>query len=287
MSTAVEQQPIVASGEADLEKRVAGLEIKENSSASSSVAASLRDKPPGPIKTPFVDPLPSAKPLEPKALTDDQQAKYDEVLTTVKLWKEIPSTKEKEGPVTEEEIMWLTRECILRYLRATKWNAPEAAKRLLATLTWRREFGLLEHTAEHISPENETGKQIIFGYDDHARPCHYLNPGRQNTESSHRQVEHLVYMLERVIDIMVPGQESLALLINFKQSKSRSNTSPPIGIAREVLHILQTHYPERLGRACVINSKSFPFIKYRPGRINLPRSSMGCKHVLEAYLSIH
>lgn len=155
--------------------------------------------------------------------------------------------------------MWLTRECILRYLRATKWHPVDASKRLLATLTWRREFGLLEHTAEYISPENETGKQIIVGYDDEGRPCHYLNPGRQNTESSHRQVEHLVYMLERVIDMMGPGQESICLLINFKQSKSRSNTSPPFAIAREVLNILQTHYPERLGRACVINSEPSRF----------------------------
>jgi len=256
MSAAVEDQPVVAQGETGLEINIVALDIKkEKSSASPSVAASLRDKPRGPIKTPFVDPLPHAKPLPAKALTADQQAKYDEVLATAKSWKEIPAANGKGGPITEEETMWLTRECILRYLRATKWHTAEATKRLLGTLTWRREFGLYEHTPEHISLENETGKQIILGYDDQGRPCHYLNPGRQNTDSSHRQVEHLVYMLERVIDIMVPGQESLALLINFKQSKTRSNTSPPLSIAREVLHILQTHYPERLGRACVINSE--------------------------------
>ena len=153
--------------------------------------------------------------------------------------------------------MWLTHECLLRYLRATKWNVSAALKRLMDTLTWRREFGLLSHDAAHISPENETGKQVILGYDDNGRPCLYLNPGRQNTEPSHRQVEHLAYMLERVIDLMMPGQEGLALLINFKQSKSRSNTSPPFGIAKEVLNILQTHYPERLGRACVINSMRY------------------------------
>jgi hypothetical protein len=64
-------------------------------------------------------------------------------------------------------------------------------------------------------------------------------------------------MLERVIDIMKPGQETLALLINFKSSKTRSNTSPPLSQGREVLHILQTHYPERLGKALIINGSSF------------------------------
>lgn len=220
----------------------------------SPVANSLREKPPGPVKTPFVDPLPNAKPVPAKPLTPDQQAKYDEVLAKVKAWTTVPAKDNLDGPVTDEERMWLTRECLLRYLRATKWNVPAALKRILDTLTWRREFGLLSHDADHISPENETGKQVILGYDDKGRPCLYLSPGRQNTEPSHRQVEHLAYMLERVIDLMTPGQEGLALLINFKSTANRSNTSPGIGIAKEVLNILQTHYPERLGRACVINS---------------------------------
>lgn len=148
----------------------------------------------------------------------------------------------------------MTRECLLRYLRATKWNTAEAEKRLLGTLTWRREYGVEDLTGEHVGIESETGKQFIVGWDIAARPCHYLSPGRQNTEPSPRQVQHLVFMLERVIDLMVPGQETLALLINFKSSKTRTNTAPGIGQGREVLNILQTHYPERLGRALIINS---------------------------------
>ncbi|RDL39552.1 uncharacterized protein BP5553_03892 [Venustampulla echinocandica] len=220
---------------------------------SSSVAASLREKPTGPLKTPIVDPVESASPPPPAALTADQQAKYDALLETVKAWEEIPSSADKGGPVTDSEIMWLSRECLLRYLRATKWVTADAAKRLLGTLAWRREYGVEELTGDHISPENETGKQFLLGYDIAARPCHYLNPGRQNTEPSPRQVQHLVFMVERVIELMVPGQETLALLINFKASKSRSNTTPSISLGREVLNILQTHYPERLGRALIIN----------------------------------
>jgi hypothetical protein len=219
----------------------------------SSVATSLRSKNPGPLKTPIVDPVESARPAPATKLTPDQQSKYEELLRTVRSWKEIPSSQGKGGAITEDEIMWLTRECLLRYLRATKWSTAEAAKRLLGTLTWRREYGVESLTGDHISPENETGKQIILGFDIEARPCHYLNPGRQNTEPSPRQVQHLVFMLERVIDLMVPGQETLALLINFKSGKSRTNTAPGIGQGKEVLNILQTHYPERLGRALIIN----------------------------------
>ncbi|CAL3966610.1 unnamed protein product [Diplocarpon coronariae] len=219
----------------------------------SSVAASLREKHTGPRKTPIVDPVDSTNPAKATELNPEQKEKYETLLETVKSWTEIPSTTGKGGPVEEDEIMWLTRECLLRYLRATKWSTAEAAKRLLGTLTWRREYGVAGFTSDYISPENETGKQIILGFDIEARPCLYLNPGRQNTEPSPRQVQHLVFMLERVISLTLPGQETLALLVDFKSSSSRTNTAPRLGQAKEALNILQTHYPERLGRALIIN----------------------------------
>ncbi|KAH8599886.1 CRAL-TRIO domain-containing protein [Bisporella sp. PMI_857] len=229
-------------------EKIKDIDLDSNKDQSSPKAPSLR-----PLKTPLLTPSESSIPPPAREVSPEQQAKYDTVLKTVKTWKEVPAKDGLGGAITEDEIMWLTKECIFRYLRATKWVTGEAEKRLLGTLTWRREFGVAGLTGDHISPENETGKQLILGYDIAARPCHYLNPGRQNTDPSHRQVEHLVFMLERVIEIGVPGQETLALLINFKSSKSRSNTAPGIGMAREVLNILQTHYPERLGRALIIN----------------------------------
>ena len=56
--------------------------------------------------------------------------------------------------------------------------------------------------------------------------------------------------------MMPAGQETLALMINFKPSKTRAYTAPGIGQGREVLNILQSHYPERLGKALVINGTS-------------------------------
>jgi hypothetical protein len=263
MSAAVETQS--TPDDATLEKKIATLDIAkpdhqvENSAATSaapSVAASLRENPAGVRKTLFVDPVESAKPTPPPTPTTEQEVKYEALLEAVKGWTEIPSLAGKGGPITENEIMWLTRECLLRYLRATKWIVADAEKRLIGTLTWRREFGVEEFSdGETVSPENETGKQTILGYDVAARPCLYLSPGRQNTEPSPRQVQHLVFAIERLIELMIPGQETLALLINFKSSKTRSNTAPPIGQGREVLNILQTHYPERLGRACIVNGK--------------------------------
>jgi hypothetical protein len=255
MPVATETQPNTVPAETSLEDKVAALEINGQASTGSSIVAFAEEKTPKIIKTPIVEPHHSVRPPTPQPLSPEHEAKYNELLEIVKSWKEVPSTKGKEGPITDDEIFWLTRECLLRYLRATKWSIVDAGKRILGTLAWRREYGVPDLTPEHISPENETGKQIIMGYDVNGRVCHYLNPGRQNTSTSPRQVQHLVFMLERVIDMMHPCQDTLALLINFKSSKSRSNTSPPLATGKEVLHILQTHYPERLGRACVINSE--------------------------------
>ena len=212
----------------------------------------------GPMQIPFASPLASATPPPLATLTPDQEQKYETLLSTVRSWDTVPATSARDAPLepmTDDERMWLTRECLLRYLRAVKWNEAEAPKRLLGTLTWRREYGIKGHTADYISPENELGKQVVLGFDNACRPCLYLRPSQQNTERTPRQVQHLVFMLERLIDIMVPGQETLCLLVDFKNSSGGSG-GPSVSQGRQVLSILQTHYPERLGRALVINGQS-------------------------------
>jgi hypothetical protein len=205
---------------------------------------------------PFAEPAPGCKPAPAPALTADQQAKYDELLADVRTWDSLPTTSAKTtetSPVTDDERMWLTRECLLRYLRAAKWNVQQATQRLRSTLVWRREFGTDTFTADYISEENSTGKQVLLGFDNEGRPCLYLLPQNQNTKESPKQVEHLVYMLERTIDLHPPGQEGLALLIDFKNTGAGG--TPSLGTAKQVLNILQNHYPERLGRALLTNGK--------------------------------
>lgn len=206
------------------------------------------------VKTPLSKPMENVKPAAKPALTAEQGKKYDTLLEKVSTWTEVPESSAKGAksqPLEEYERMFLTRECLLRYLRATSWKLDQAETRLRNTLIWRREYGTDKHTADYISPENETGKQVILGWDIDGRPCCYLRPSKQNTEKSDRQIEHLVYMLERTIDLMPPGQEMLALLINFSETKSGQNATLAQG--KQTLNILQNHYPERLGRALVTN----------------------------------
>jgi hypothetical protein len=208
---------------------------------------------------PFVRPAPSAHVPPNKELTAQQQQCYDAVLKHFQNIKDIPVAEKssERSALTDDEKAWLTRECFLRYLRATKWKSDDAKRRIESTLVWRRTFGVDPYSTlapDVVAPENETGKEVILGYDNDCRPCLYLKPGRQNTKASHRQVQHLVFMLERVIDFMPSGQDQLALLIDFKPTKiGKQSKLPSIGTGREVLNILQDHYPERLGKALLTN----------------------------------
>lgn len=225
------------------------------------------DKPVNPIVPPVFD------------LTEEQEAQYNQVLDYFTKYvesEEIPINDQANcnqyHPITNEERAWLTKECFLRYLRATKWKVDPAIQRIKETILWRRTFGVayIENitdplklvNAKLVEAENYTGKNLIVGYDNDNRPCLYLRNGYQNTTPSIRQVQHLVFMLERVIQFMPPGQDLLALLIDFKAAPAELNLSskfPSLSISKQVLHILQNHYPERLGRGLFTN---IPWIGY-------------------------
>lgn len=59
----------------------------------------------------------------------------------------------------------------------------------------------------HVPQKFVTGKQILFGYDTQNRPALYMFPSRQNTDPSDRQIEQVVWVLERAADLMSPGVE--------------------------------------------------------------------------------
>ena len=90
-------------------------------------------------------------------LSKEEHTKYDDVLAHMKGLKELPVSSNKKNTERRElsdlEKYWLSKECLLRYLRATKWNVAEAKKRLEGSIIWRREYGTDSLTPESIEPE--------------------------------------------------------------------------------------------------------------------------------------
>ncbi|KAL1413780.1 hypothetical protein Q8F55_001562 [Vanrija albida] len=138
-----------------------------------------------------------------------------------------------------------------RYMRAAKWALEDAKKRIRGTMEWRREFrpDLIE--PGEVEVEQETGKLVISGFDRDGRPLMYMRPGRQNTKETPRQLRYTVYNLERCIDLMPAGVESVTLVIDYASISFSQRTS--VRMAMDVLHVLQNHYVERLGRALLVN----------------------------------
>ena len=177
--------------------------------------------------------------------------------------------------LSDTEVYWLSDKCLYRYLRACKWILNDAKKRLVATIVWRREFGIVKLKEEvnsnnnsnrkmkylgfdDISVENETGKQVVLGYDNDLRPILYLRPGRQNTDASEMHLKHSVFMLERCIDLMDEEmQDKITIFMDFKKKYddlgNLPNTKTSIRNNIKIINLLETHYPERLGKVQMFN----------------------------------
>ncbi|KAG0706607.1 CRAL TRIO domain-containing protein [Suillus ampliporus] len=156
------------------------------------------------------------------------------------------------NPYYKWELRWLNKsDTMPRYMRAAKWKLPDAKRRIEGTIKWRREFQPELIRPDDVKIEAETGKILLNGFDMDGRPIIYMRPGRENTETSPRQLRHLVWWLERAKDLMPPGQESLVIIVDYKSTTLRTN--PSISVASKVLTILQQHYVETLGRAIVTN----------------------------------
>ncbi|KAG1729621.1 CRAL TRIO domain-containing protein [Suillus paluster] len=202
-----------------------------------------------PIYVPLPVPAHLHEAAPPSALAEKQQILYDRVLEHFSAADyTLRDIDQEKAALTVEEKFWLSYECLLRYLRATNWDTNAAIKRLEDTLKWRRDFGIYDKiTAEHVEPEATIGKGFIFGYDTHGRPAAYVSPSKMSVEESPRTAQYIIWMLERSIDLMGPGVETLAILADYADNTG----NPSFGLVRTVLDIIQTHYPERLGLALV------------------------------------
>ncbi|KAL5519430.1 hypothetical protein ACEPAH_1113 [Sanghuangporus vaninii] len=185
--------------------------------------------------------------VKPWTYTDEQIAKIESLREYA---------KEQQLPESDDYHVWEKRwlekpDTVPRYMRAAKWKLDDAKKRLKATLEWRREYKPDLIPPDEVKIESETGKILLNGFDKDGRPIIYMRPGRENTEQSPRQLRHLVWWLERAKDMQPPGVESITIIVDYKSTTLRTN--PSIGTARKVLHILQGHYPETLGRGLVVN----------------------------------
>ncbi|ESW28033.1 hypothetical protein PHAVU_003G253300 [Phaseolus vulgaris] len=156
------------------------------------------------------------------------------------------------GSLSGRRLLYCTDACLRRYLEARNWNVDKAKKMLEETLKWRATYRPEEIRWAEVAHEGETGKVSRANFHDrHGRTVLILRPGMQNTTSAEDNIRHLVYLLENAILNLSEGQEQMSWLIDYTGLSLNTNIS--LKTARDIIHILQNHYPERLAIAFLYN----------------------------------
>ncbi|KAK9748963.1 hypothetical protein RND81_02G093300 [Saponaria officinalis] len=165
--------------------------------------------------------------------------------------KKIAEVRAAVGQLPEKLSRFASDETVARYLRARNWNVKKATKMLKETLKWRSEYKTEDICWEDIASEAETGKVYrSTSVDKKGRPVLVMRPSCQNTNSVAGQIKYVVYCMENAILNMPPNQEQMIWLVDF-WNFGLANVS--IKSAKETAHVLQNHYPERLGIAIMYN----------------------------------
>ncbi|KAJ2846501.1 hypothetical protein J3B02_004390, partial [Coemansia erecta] len=189
------------------------------------------------------DPTPSPTPEEQKTV-DAIDAQRAELL------KDLPQEPADDTPRFNADL-WLSTQRILLYVRANKNDQEKAIKRLRATLVWHCQYRPHAITPEMMRTEGATGKQYVNGHDRGGRPIVYMFPHNQNTKEAKENLRWVVYTMEQAIRAMPQGVTKLTIIIDA--SRYSMSQSVPLSTAREFLHILDAHYPERLHKALILS----------------------------------
>lgn len=100
-----------------------------------------------------------------------------------------------------------------------------------------------EEWNEAMQVENATGTRYVRGFDKNDHPILVMRPKNENTNNHEGNIRNLVYTMEHAKACMAKtGVEKLCLVIDY-DGYSIFN-APPMKTSREVLSILQDHYPE-------------------------------------------
>jgi hypothetical protein len=117
------------------------------------------------------------------------------------------------------------------------------------TIAWRKEFRPFAITLADIHDIMGLGTVFVAGTDRKQRPVVYMRPGGDNPFQADKRVKLIVYMLE---ETSRRGYESLTWIVDFARLGGKDQQSPET--RKQVMHVLQNYYPERLGSLLMVNT---------------------------------
>jgi len=145
--------------------------------------------------------------------------------------------------------------CLIRYLKARDWDLKKSMKLIKSSIEWRRTSKPEAIFASDLTAQAISGKIFRRGVDQKGRPVIYMTPARENSTDYEKNLQLIVYTVERAIDSMGPNVEQLVLVVDFNDFSKK--VQPPISVCKEMINIMSNHYPERLGGCYIVDA---PFI---------------------------
>ncbi|CAN8312904.1 unnamed protein product [Cochlearia groenlandica] len=192
---------------------------------------------------------------------NSSSSEFERTLPTEEYLNKISEVRTLLGPLSEKSSEYCSDSTINRYLAARNGHVNKATKMLKETLKWRNHYKPEDIRWEEIAREAETGKIYRANCtDNYGRSVLVMRPSCQNTKSAKGQIRFLVYCMENAILNLPDNQQQMVWLIDF-QGFNMSHIS--VKVSRDTAHVLQEHYPERLGLAILYNPPKIfePFYK--------------------------
>lgn len=170
----------------------------------------------------------------------------------------------------EEKLFYLDDMCLLRYLRARDFHIDKAHKMIIDTIEWRRLHKPELITLQEVEVMARTGCVYINGLDKKGRPIIYGRPYREDVLKeavpTQTKFKHLVYWVEKGFTMMdkSKGVESFTLITDYKDFGRKHMD---MKTNNEVLHYLNNHCPERMGKTFFLDP---PFLFWMGWKVISP-----------------
>ncbi|RKP03436.1 hypothetical protein CXG81DRAFT_17058 [Caulochytrium protostelioides] len=147
---------------------------------------------------------------------------------------------------------------MLRFLRARKWEVPQAVEMLLDCLVWRFHFGIAElmRDPEALLPEWElaSGKTYVYGVDKAGRPCFMIHIKHHDKSKSQLIDSQRLCAYQMEVGRLCMTGDSEAATTVFDMTGFSMMTNFDMGFIRFFVKCLEGYYPECLSTALIVNA---------------------------------
>eukprot|EP00897_Mesotaenium_endlicherianum_P007922 jgi/Mesen1/7158/ME000037S06519 len=157
------------------------------------------------------------------------------------------------GRDDEELLFW--------FLKDRKLDVDAAATKLVKTLKWRQEFGVVGLTDDNVAQEAATGKAYLHDKADiKGRPVVVVAAAKHfpDAERLVASQQLCVFLIERALARLPPGEEQMLGIFDLRGFKSKNGD---LAFVKFLIDAFFNYYPKRLGQVLFVDA---PFI-FQPG----------------------